>query len=96
MPALFIPHGGGPWPFVDLGLPRKDVDTLAGYLRQLRSEIPTPKALLVISAHWEADVPTVMLMAGGYPTELDTLLDVQQASAQAAWAAWTRWNNAPP
>jgi len=41
-------------------------------------------------------VPTVMLMAGGYPTELAALLDVQQASALAAWAAWTRWNNAPP
>ncbi len=39
-------------------------------------------------------VPTVMLMAGGYPTDLEALLDVQQASAEAAWAAWTRWNNA--
>lgn len=63
MPALFIPHGGGPWPFVEMGLPEQDVQTLAGYLRALPNGIPAPKALLVISAHWEADVPTVMTAA---------------------------------
>jgi acetoin utilization deacetylase AcuC-like enzyme len=42
-------------------------------------------------------VPTVMLMAGGYPTDLQALLDVQQASAAqayAAWHAWCQWKNA--
>jgi aromatic ring-opening dioxygenase catalytic subunit (LigB family) len=61
MPVLFIPHGGGPWPFVDLGFPREEVDRLAGYLRTLPQVTKTrPKALLVISAHWEEPVPTVM------------------------------------
>jgi aromatic ring-opening dioxygenase catalytic subunit (LigB family) len=61
MPVAFIPHGGGPWPFVDLGFPKADVEALAGYLRSLSTLPPTPpKALLVISAHWEAPVPTVM------------------------------------
>jgi aromatic ring-opening dioxygenase catalytic subunit (LigB family) len=61
LPVAFIPHGGGPWPFVDLGFPRPDVDALAEYLRSVRTLPATPpKALLVISAHWEERVPTVM------------------------------------
>jgi aromatic ring-opening dioxygenase catalytic subunit (LigB family) len=61
MPVAFIPHGGGPWPFVDLGLSKEDIESLAGYLRSVRALPKTPpKALLVISAHWEEPVPTVM------------------------------------
>mgnify|MGYP002777721176 CR=1 FL=1 len=61
MPVAFIPHGGGPWPFVDLGMPRAEVEALAGYLRSLAALPPTkPEALLVVSAHWEERVPTVM------------------------------------
>lgn len=61
MPVVFAPHGGGPWPWVDLGFPKKELDELAAYLRSLRA-LPKnpPKALLVVSAHWEEDVPTVM------------------------------------
>src|SRR5574341_599487 len=61
MPVVFIPHGGGPWPFVEMGLPKTDVDRLAGYLRSVRL-VPAerPRALLVVSAHWEEPVPTVM------------------------------------
>jgi aromatic ring-opening dioxygenase catalytic subunit (LigB family) len=60
MPVAFMPHGGGPWPFVDLGLPKHELESLAAYLRSVRSlpKVP-PKALLVISAHWEEAVPTV-------------------------------------
>jgi aromatic ring-opening dioxygenase catalytic subunit (LigB family) len=61
MPVVFVPHGGGPWPFVEMGFPPADVATLADYLRSVRDVPPTPpRALLVISAHWEAPVPTVM------------------------------------
>lgn len=61
MPVVFIPHGGGPWPFVDVGFPKADVDGLAAYLRTVREVPPAPpRALLVISAHWEERVPTVM------------------------------------
>src|SRR5437870_877950 len=62
MPVVFAPHGGGPWPFVDLGFfPKADEDELASYLRSLR-DLPKapPKALLIVSAHWEEDKPTVM------------------------------------
>lgn len=61
LPVVFLPHGGGPWPFVDLGMTKTDIADLTGYLRSLRALPQTPpKALLVISAHWEEPVPTVM------------------------------------
>jgi aromatic ring-opening dioxygenase catalytic subunit (LigB family) len=65
MPVVYIPHGGGPWPFVDLGFGDKsELDALAAYLRSVRSApAKTPAALLVISAHWEEPVPTVMTSA---------------------------------
>jgi aromatic ring-opening dioxygenase catalytic subunit (LigB family) len=64
MPVAFLPHGGGPWPFVDLGFDRAEMDELAAYLRQLRALPGTPpKALLVVSAHWEEAVPTVTTAA---------------------------------
>ncbi len=62
MPLVFLPHGGGPWPFVEVGFGNKaECDALARYLRSIR-DVPKapPKALLVISAHWEEPVPTVM------------------------------------
>jgi aromatic ring-opening dioxygenase catalytic subunit (LigB family) len=79
MPVVFAPHGGGPWPFVDVGLGSKpELDLLADYLKSLR-ELPSepPKALLVVSAHWEESVPTVMTSAAppmlydyyGFPPE---------------------------
>jgi len=85
MPVVYIPHGGGPWPFVDMGLPRRDVDTLAGYLRNLRSDLPTPAALLVISAHWETPVPTVMTAAK--PEMLYDYYGFPPASYEIQWPA---------
>jgi aromatic ring-opening dioxygenase catalytic subunit (LigB family) len=61
MPVLYVPHGGGPWPFVEFGLDRAELTPLAEYFRSLPQLLPEkPKALLVISAHWEARQPTVM------------------------------------
>ena len=61
MPVAFLPHGGGPWPFADMGFPKSETEPLAAYLRAVPSLAPVPlKALLVISAHWEEAVPTVM------------------------------------
>jgi aromatic ring-opening dioxygenase catalytic subunit (LigB family) len=85
MPVVYIPHGGGPWPFVEMGLSKQDVDTLAGYLRGLRTDLPAPKALLVISAHWEADVPTVMTAA--QPPMLYDYYGFPPASYEIQWPA---------
>ena len=62
MPTVFVPHGGGPWPFVDLGMgSESEREGLAAYLRALPDLPPVaPRALLVVSAHWEEPVPTVM------------------------------------
>lgn len=61
MPVVFLPHGGGPWPFVDVGFDPRDNAGLRAYLEAVRDLPKTPpKALLVISAHWEERVPTVM------------------------------------
>ncbi len=61
LPVVFIPHGGGPWPFVQLGFGSEDeLAALATYLRSIRALPRTPpRALLVVSAHWEEPVPTV-------------------------------------
>jgi aromatic ring-opening dioxygenase catalytic subunit (LigB family) len=63
MPAIFLPHGGGPWPFMDLdqmGMAGSYVQ-LEQYLRQLGMGLPSsPRAILMVSAHWEMPAPTVM------------------------------------
>ena len=62
MPVVYLPHGGGPWPFVEMPLgDPADLRALAEYLRALRTATPTtPTAVLAVSAHWEEPVPTVM------------------------------------
>jgi aromatic ring-opening dioxygenase catalytic subunit (LigB family) len=61
MPAVFLPHGGGPWPFVETSFGAPDMwARLEAYLRDLAMVPPrTPDAVLCISAHWEEPVPTV-------------------------------------
>jgi aromatic ring-opening dioxygenase catalytic subunit (LigB family) len=83
-PVVYVPHGGGPWPFVDLGgfMPARDVAALREYFVTLPEKLPAPpEPLLVVSAHWEAAVPTVMTSPhpplyydyGGFPPEAYTL-----------------------
>lgn len=87
MPVVFLPHGGGPWPFVDIGFGTKDeLDGLAGYLRSVASVPPEkPQALLVISAHWEERVPTVSTSAR--PPMLYDYYGFPPASYQIQWPA---------
>ncbi len=61
-PSLFIPHGGGPCFFMEPrpGHPRDLWDGMAAFLRGIKDTLPEkPRAVLVISGHWEEDVPTV-------------------------------------
>jgi aromatic ring-opening dioxygenase catalytic subunit (LigB family) len=65
LPTLYIPHGGGPCFFMEWTMgPRDTWDRMAAYLRGIDASLPTrPRALLVISAHWEQSVPTVTTSA---------------------------------
>ena len=58
LPTYYIPHGGGPWPF----MPERAaaLGSLAAFLRGLLAAGATaPRAIVVVSGHWEEPVPTV-------------------------------------
>jgi aromatic ring-opening dioxygenase catalytic subunit (LigB family) len=60
MPAYYVPHGGGPCFFMEWPGDPHAWDTLAGFLRAIPGELQAkPRAIVVVSAHWEAGVPTV-------------------------------------
>jgi len=61
MPTLYIPHGGGPCFFMDWTMgPANTWDKMQRWLTQLGDTLqPVPKAIVVISAHWEGDVVTI-------------------------------------
>lgn len=87
MPVVFVPHGGGPWPFVDVGFGTKEeTDGLATYLRSVAS-LPgeKPQALLVVSAHWEEPRPTVSTSAR--PPMLYDYYGFPPASYEIQWPA---------
>lgn len=86
MPVVFLPHGGGPWPFVDLGLDKAESSELTSYLRSIPAlpKVP-PRALLVISAHWEEAVPTVM--TAERPPLLFDYYGFPQSSYELTWPA---------
>src|SRR5689334_8631112 len=69
-----------------MGFPKDDVDRLAGYLRSVRDVPPVaPRALLVVSAHWEEPVPTVMTSA--HPAMLYDYYGFPPESYQLTWPA---------
>jgi len=87
MPVVFVPHGGGPWPFADTGIGSKEeLDLLATYLRSVATLPRTPpKALLVISAHWEERAPTVM--SSSSPPMLYDYYGFPEESYSITWPA---------
>jgi aromatic ring-opening dioxygenase catalytic subunit (LigB family) len=61
-PAIFLSHGGGPCFWMDFPEPfgPRAFDHLRAYLAGLLESLPSrPKAILVVSAHWEQPKPTV-------------------------------------
>jgi aromatic ring-opening dioxygenase catalytic subunit (LigB family) len=74
MPTYFISHGGGPWPWLpDM---RQMLKSLEISLANMPKEIGvTPKAILMVSGHWEADdfavmsspAPGMVYDYGGFP-----------------------------
>ena len=77
MPVLYITHGGGPLPL--LGEPSQA--GLTRFLQNISNQFAKPRAILVISAHWEKRFPTLTTGAnppliydyGGFPPESYTI-----------------------
>ncbi|RYY74844.1 MAG: dioxygenase [Gammaproteobacteria bacterium] len=55
MSVLFVPHGGGPMPL----LGDENHRALTQFMRTVGGELPKPKAIVVITAHWEENVATI-------------------------------------
>lgn len=74
LPTYFISHGGGPWPWIK-DLMGGGFEPLESSLRQIRQEVGSPRAVLVISGHWEAPEftvqtnpnPPMLYDYGGFP-----------------------------
>ena len=64
MPSYFISHGGGSWPWIDEM--RAGFAPLEASLAAIPSELPErPRAILMVSGHWEAR--EVRVMHGAQP-----------------------------
>jgi aromatic ring-opening dioxygenase catalytic subunit (LigB family) len=62
LPTFFLSHGGGPWPFMDDR--RVQYAKTAKEFSALPQRLPAkPKAVLVITGHWETDEFTVSTSA---------------------------------
>ena len=75
LPTYFISHGGGPWPWIKDMMPWS-MEPLEKALRSIPQRLPVkPKALLVVSAHWEENDftlqtnpnPPMLYDYGGFP-----------------------------
>ena len=70
---LFVPHGGGPLPL----LGDKSHQEMISFLQEIPASIPTPSAIVIISAHWEAkeasitsgNNPELIYDYSGFPSE---------------------------
>ena len=59
MPTYFISHGGGPWPWIPQM--RAGFAALEQALARMPQELPErPKAILMVSGHWETEGVSIM------------------------------------
>jgi 4,5-DOPA dioxygenase extradiol len=80
-PVLYFPHGGGPMPLLgDAGH-----EHMIDFLRAITPALGKPAAILVISAHWEAKVPT--LTSGESPSLLYDYFGFPQESYAITYPA---------
>jgi aromatic ring-opening dioxygenase catalytic subunit (LigB family) len=64
-PTFFISHGGGPWPYIEDM--RQRFAVTAAELAKLPATLPAkPKAILMITGHWEA--PQFTVSTSEHPT----------------------------
>lgn len=87
LPTFYLPHGGGPWHVMDdaFGDP-VGYGKLREYLVKFGQEYSQKiKAILVISAHWEEDFPTVQF--GSNPPLLYDYYGFPESTYHLNWPA---------
>ncbi len=88
LPTFFIPHGGGPCFFMDpQGGPTDPMwRPMQAYLARLIEQLPErPKAILLVSGHWEEEVPTVH--GGDHPALLFDYYGFPEHTYRLRWDA---------
>ena len=83
-PTLFINHGGGPCFFLEPGPMRTALGGLEVYLRGVMDGLPErPRAILIVSGHWDEAVATVN--AGARPPLLFDYTGFPNHTYRLAW-----------
>ena len=84
-PSLFVPHGGGPCFFMPD--PSGTWTRMGGYLRALPATLPEPpRAILVISGHWEESA-FAFTGASGHPGLIFDYYGFPPETYRLAWPA---------
>ncbi|WP_291326164.1 class III extradiol ring-cleavage dioxygenase [Desulfovibrio sp. UCD-KL4C] len=79
--VLYISHGAGPMPILGDGRHEELVENL----KLLSAKIKKPSAIIVVSAHWEENVPTIT--ASGNPSLLYDYYGFPEAAYDIAYPA---------
>ncbi|MBB2169221.1 dioxygenase [Gluconacetobacter aggeris] len=85
-PTFFINHGGGPCFFLEPGPMRAAWHDLEAYLHDFTETLTErPRAILIVSGHWEEAVPTVN--AGAHPPLLFDYSGFPDYTYRLTWPA---------
>ncbi|GAA0673533.1 class III extradiol ring-cleavage dioxygenase [Sphingomonas insulae] len=88
LPTMFVPHGGGPCFFMDPmgGPPDPMWRPMQAYLAGLIASLPErPRAILMVSGHWEA--PAVTVHVGARPRLLFDYYGFPEHTYRLRWDA---------
>jgi aromatic ring-opening dioxygenase catalytic subunit (LigB family) len=87
LPSVYIPHGGGPWHVMEDAFgDAAGYAELAAYLRDLGQRArKNARAILMISAHWEEEVPAVHF--GEHPGMLYDYYGFPDSTYSLSWPA---------
>ncbi|CAO4186253.1 4,5-DOPA dioxygenase extradiol [Methylorubrum extorquens] len=97
LPTYFLSHGGGPWPYLE-GDFRRAFDRLEQSLHDIRRELGNaPRAVLVISGHWEVKgfaissgaQPGMVYDYSGFPEHTYRIRYEAPGSPELAGRVWT-------
>ena len=87
LPTVYLPHGAGPCFFMEWQRGPADTwDRTAAYLRGLIDSLPErPKAILIVSGHWEA--PAFTVGTGKWPALIYDYFGFPESTYELTFAA---------